>query len=114
MTPFPPVSFGQACFGFPTAFCREQPLQAPAECFSRKSDACLHAAHHMPFVCSGPASPAVGREEPHLTFTLDEKAAPGNRKTRAAASQLCVLLSRPAWVALLQIAQLTAGGVQPL
>lgn len=78
---------------------------------------------NMHFVCSAPVlqlawwdKPGTARllEEPYLTFTPEEKAAPGNRDTTAAGSQLCVLLSRPAWFALLQIPQLTAGGVQPL
>lgn len=51
-----------------------------------------------------PASPSWG----------DEKAVPGNRMTTAAGSQLCALLSWLAWVPLLQIPLLTAGGVQPL
>ena len=49
-----------------------------------------------------------------LWVSLDEKAAPGNRETTAAGSWLCMLLSWAAWVALLQVPQLTAGGVQPL
>lgn len=44
----------------------------------------------------------------------DEDGVPGNRMTTAAGSQLCVLLSLLAWVPLLQIPLLTAGGVQPL
>ena len=50
--PFPPASFGplgQACLGFPAALYRERPLQIPAEYFSRKSAACLHAARHISF-----------------------------------------------------------------
>lgn len=59
----------------------------------------------------GPGCPRSPTLPSHL---IDEKAAPGHRKTMAAGSQLCALLSWPAWVALLQIPQLTAGSAQPL